>query len=530
MGKIFKITGWVVIIGAVLLFGTEWWLAGKVRRMAGEKLYEATGGRIKADIGSIKVSLLQRKVQFEEVVFTTDTSKALIAGNPLEYTEARIRKLAVKGIHYDSGDSLLSLWARTFELDVPKAILAGNQVADWKFTEKTDSTTQQPIRLAIGKFELRSGEVSYEQRTQDDTASYRMKGLRWQMDGCGMNSLPDTLHPRCFCRDMRISLEAFRNRFARGSQLLQADSLYLDSPTGRVTLGQIALLPQYPMEEFAAKSPGHTDWTKITTGKITLCGWNMQRLMHDRFLTTDSIVLEGAQIASFKNRQIEQPERAKRLFYQSVQQFPIRFAVHQARLTDINVEYFELSPKGNTPGKITFNGLNGLFTDLTNVPTAGQTHYTLRASGKLMNRGRMEATFRLPVAYTDDHFSVEGRLGAMSITDLNPMIEPLTKIKVISGEVESLNFSLTGNARQSQVNLLFLYENLKVRLLKEKDGEVRVRSFLTNLANGILLIKSNPDSRGERKAEATAERDVYRSQFNYLWRSLLAGLKKTIGL
>jgi hypothetical protein len=110
------------------------------------------------------------------------------------------------------------------------------------------------------------------------------------------------------------------------------------------------------------------------------------------------------------------------------------------------------------------------------------------------------------------------------------MIEPLTKIKVISGEVESLNFRITGNARQSQTDLLFLYEDLKVRLLKEKDGEVRVRSFLTDLANGILLIKSNPGSRGERKAEATAERDVYRSQFNYLWRSIVAGLKKTIGL
>ena len=530
MGKTFKTIGWIVMTGVVLLFGTEWWLEGKIGRRAGEKLYEATGGRIKADIGNVNVSLLQRKVQFEEVVFTTDTSKALIAGNPLEYAEARIRKLTVKGIHYDSEDSLLILRARTFELDVPEAVLAGNKVADWKFTEKTDSTTQQAIRLTIGKFELRSGEVSYEQHTQDDTVSYRVKGLRWQMNGCGMNSSPDTLHPRYFCQDMRISSEAFLHRFARGSQLLQADSLYLDSQTGRVTLGQIALLPRYPMEEFAAKSPGHTDWTKITTGKITLCGWNMQRLVHDSFLATDSIVLEGAQIASFKNRQIEQPKRAKRLFYQSVQQFPIRFAVHRTRLKDINVEYSELLEKGDTPGKITFNGLNGLFTDLTNVPTAGQTHYTLRASGKLMNRGRMEATFRLPVAGTDDHFSVEGRLGTMSITDLNPMIEPLTKIKVISGEVESLNFRITGNARQSQTDLLFLYEDLKVRLLKEKDGEVRVRSFLTDLANGILLIKSNPGSRGERKAEATADRAVYRPQFNYLWRSIVAGLKKTIGL
>lgn len=108
MGKTFKTIGWIVMTGVVLLFGTEWWLEGKIGRRAGEKLYEATGGRIKADIGNVNVSLLQRKVQFEEVVFTTDTSKALIAGNPLEYAEARIRKLTVKGIHYDSKDSLLT--------------------------------------------------------------------------------------------------------------------------------------------------------------------------------------------------------------------------------------------------------------------------------------------------------------------------------------------------------------------------------------------------------------------------------------
>lgn len=386
------------------------------------------------------------------------------------------------------------------------------------------------MRLAIGKFELRLGYVSYEQRTQDDTVSYRMKGLRWQMDNCEMNSSPKAQYPRCYCRDMHISLEAFRNRFAQGSQLLQADSLYLDSQTGIVSLGQIALLPQYPMEEFAAKSPGHTDWTRITTGKITLYRWNMQRLMQDRFLEADSIVLRGAEIASFKNRQIKQPQRVKRLFYQSVQQFPLRFAVHRVNLKDIGVDYFELSPKGNTPGKISFNRLNGRFYDLTNVVTGEQTHYTLKAQGRLMDRGLMQATFRLPIASTDDHFGVEGRLSPMSITDLNPMIEPLTKIKVISGEVEALNFRIIGNSKQSQMDMVFLYKDLKVRLLKEKDGEVQVRSFLTNLANGILLIENNPNARGERKVEATAERDIYRSQFNYLWRSLLAGLKKTIGL
>ena len=53
MGKTFKTIGWIVMTGVVLLFGTEWWLEGKIGRRAGEKLYEATGGRIKADIGNV---------------------------------------------------------------------------------------------------------------------------------------------------------------------------------------------------------------------------------------------------------------------------------------------------------------------------------------------------------------------------------------------------------------------------------------------------------------------------------------------
>lgn len=49
--------------------------------------------------------------------------------------------------------------------------------------------------------------------------------------------------------------------------------------------------------------------------------------------------------------------------------------------------------------------------------------------------------------------------------------------------------------------------------------------FLPHLPDGILLIENNPGSRGERKAEATAERAVCRPQLNYICCLLLAGRK-----
>lgn len=530
MKKVIKIIVYVIIIGLVLLFGVQWWLEGKIKRVAREKIEEQTHGRLKVDIGSVDVSLIGRTVRFEDIIVTSDTTQPLTARNPVEYAEARIRKLVVKGIHYNRKDTVTAVKARKFELDMPRAVLISRKDTTSRHTEKTDTARQQNMQLAIGKFVIRLGDISYQQARQEDTVRYQLKDFKLHIDDWKINSRPDSLHPLCLCEDMRLSLAGFQNRFAQGSQLLKVDSLYIDGREELISVGQIALLPQYSMEKFAVKSPGHTDWTRIITGKITLYHWDMQRLMHDHFLQVDSVVLQRADIASFKNRQIEQSKKVKRLFYQSVQQLPLRFAVRRMNLNDIQVKYLELSEKGDAPGTITFNQLNGMFYDLTNVSNSHQTYYTLKAEGKLMDKGLMQATFRLPIARQNDRFEVKGSLGKMSITDLNPMIEPLVKIRVTSGEVENLKFSITGDSIKSHVDMVFLYKDLKVRLLKEKNGEIKVRSFLTNLVNGIILTENNPDSKGERKVEATAERDVYRSQFNYLWRSLLAGLKKTIGL
>ena len=530
MKKAIRIIAYVIIIGLILLFGVQWWLEGKIKRLAREKIYEQTQGRLKVDIGSVDVSLIGRAVRFEDVIVTSDTTQPLTAGNPLEYAEARIRKLVVKGIHYNRKDTITAVRARKFELDIPNAVLVSRKDTIGRQTEKTDTAGQQNMQLAIGKFEIRLGDISYQQLRQQDTVRYGLKDFKLYIDDWKINSEPDSLHPLCLCEDMRLSLAGFRNQFARGSQLLKVDSLYIQGREELISVGQIALLPQYSMEEFAVKSPGHTDWTRIVAGKITLYHWDMQRLMRDQFLQVDSVVLQHADIASFKNRQIEQPKKVKRLFYQSVHQLPLHFAVRRVSLNDIQVKYLELSEKGDAPGTITFNRLNGMFYDLTNVSNGHQAYYTLKAEGKLMDKGLMQATFRLPIARQNDRFEVEGNLGKMSITDLNPMIEPLVKIRVTSGELEDLKFRITGDSIKSHVDMVFLYKDLKVRLLKEKDGKIKVRSFLTNLVNGIIITENNPDNKGERKVEATAKRDVYRSQFNYLWRSLLAGLKKTIGL
>lgn len=529
MRKTIRIIAYVVIIGLLVLLGIEWWLEGKIRRVIEQKVTEETRGQIRAEIGNVSVSLIGRSIRLTDIDLVSDPRNAADSAPIL--ANAHINRLAVRGIHYKKADTAVFIRMRKFELDFPQGDISRFALPEARDKKKAGSRPAKSVRLMVKELNVNMGDVRYIQRAPKDTSVCRLRDFHCRMDRWTMSKAGASSRPAVGCEDMKMSFSGFRYKFAGNTQLLQVDSLYISGEEGRISVGGIDLRPLYPKAEFVLKNPRHTDWTQIHTGPIVCRGWDMQQMMKQQLLKIDSVEIRGAQISTYKNRQIEQPKQVKRLFYESVQQLPFHLTVGRIGLEDIQVEYQELSEKGEVPGTITFNQLNGTFYDLTNVVTPGHPYYTLKARGKLMGQGDLEATFRLPVDSTNQHFEVEGRMGRMDMMALNPMIEPLVWIRITSGEVDELKFAITGNAYRSHVNMLFLYKDLKVRMLKEKkDGEIKVRSFLTTLVNGLILIEDNPNHKGERRAEGNAERDVYRSQFNYLWRSLLVGLKETIGL
>lgn len=537
MRKAIKIIGFTLLGLIVILLGVQWWLGNKIEDIIEEKVYEESGGRIQADVGSVSVRLIGRRVSIKEVRITTDSLRPVDAAQPVPYADVYLKKLVLRGIHFKKRDSSTFIRAKALTMDLPH-LFADVKTPDTKKTSAGEEKSKpaknkSPLftHLEVGEIDLRLGEVYGRQYQGKDTVSYALRDFRFKVDDLDIRTRPDTLFPVCNCRDMQLSFASFRNKFAENSQLLEVDTFSLSGQEGRLAVEAIRLLPQYSMEEFAIKTKKHTDWTKIQVGKVVCLGWDMQRMMSGQMLQIDSVEIRGAHISSFKNRKIEQAKRVKRLFYESVQQFPLPLAIRRIRLDDIHVVYKELAEKGISPGTVTFDQLKGTFYDLTNIVRAEQPYFTLKAEGKLMDKGKLQATFLLPVDSLKPHFEVEGRLGKMSMLSLNQMIEPLAKIQITSGEIDEMKFKIAGNSHTAQVHMLFLYQDLKIRIMKEKDGHLKVRSFLSTLANGLIATANNPGRNGQpRTADGKAERDIYRSQFNYLWRTLMAGLKESIGL
>lgn len=523
MRKGIRVTVYVVFALTVLYFVVEWFLEAKIRYFVEKKVEEVSRGAVRAEIGSVSLRLIGRSLWLEEVKISSDTVALRRSGWPLKRVEGYFDRLGARGVHFRKRDSLFYLRAR--ELDAGISRLAADILKPGP-GGRSAARTLAGVQVEVETVSVRLDRMYCRVIEGRDSVDYRLNGFSGKVTDGEFRTFPAGKGWPFACGDIQLALSSFQCRFAEGSSLLEVDSLRWQGDEERFTVGALRLLPQYGMYEFARKSPGHADWTRIEAAGLEGTGVDWRRFMAERWIDVDSLSFGKLSVRNFKNRQIEQTPRVKRLFYQSVQEFPFPLSVRRIALQHADVEYLELAKHGSAPGRITFNGLQGMFYGLTNRGTA----FTVKAKGKLMNQGEMQAVFRLPAGRSNPFFEVEGRLGAMNLAALNPMTEPLAKVKIASGRVEGMTFSMKGDAQRADADVLFLYEKLRIRIMKEKDGHLETRSFLTTLANGLIVRENNPGSGVERKVCGSAERDPYRSQFNYLWKTLFSGLKKSVGL
>lgn len=496
MKKGIRIPVYIVLGLVVLYFGAEWFLKERIRSIVEREVYDVTQGAVKAEVGAVSLRLIGRSVWLRDVKISSGTGSWHKNGLSLQNVEGCFKKVGVRGIHFKKRDSVIYLKAEEFSLEVSRL----------------------------------SADVLKQSGERKDSLEFRVKDFNVEMKGVEVDTFYRHSGLPFSCRDIQIALSSFQCLFAEKSQELEIGSLRLEGEQGRFAIGNIRLMPRYGMFGFAEKAPGHTDWTQVEASGLRGTGFRLQKLLAEGFTDIDSILLEKASVRSFKNRKIEQVPRIKRLFYESVQKFPVPFAVRRIVLNDVGVEYMELARKGLSPGKVTFNGLQGIFSDLTNRARPGQSFFTLKAKGKLMDQGEVQAVFRFPAGRVNPVFEVEGWMGPLNLTALNPVLEPLAKIRITSGQLEEMTFDIRGNAQKAHAGMSFFYEHLRIRIMKEKDGELETSSFLTTLVNGLVVKENNPDHRGMREGDAWTERDPYRSQFNYLWKILLGGLKTSVGL
>lgn len=296
----------------------------------------------------------------------------------------------------------------------------------------------------------------------------------------------------------------------------------------------ISFIPNFSKSKFGDVVGKQTDRFDIKAKSLILEKLDLRRFLEHHSFIASSGAINGFYLIAHRDRNDKREYNVPASLQKILKDAPIYLKIDTLHLNDAEVAYEEVSPGNTVPGKLTFNNILAKFTGITNdssaVASGGVINFT--ANCKLMNTGNLSATYKIPLSTEQMDFYCTGFLTDMPMDALNGVLGPLAGIRVKDGYIDTLDFSFHARENTSNGTMKFLYHNLDLGLSDDGpdniSGKDRLMMFI---ANTFIFKDANPEiNRPPRISSLHYERNKQRFMFNYTWKTILSGIKQTVGL
>jgi hypothetical protein len=305
----------------------------------------------------------------------------------------------------------------------------------------------------------------------------------------------------------------------------------LDNVKQTIDVGSANVQPRLSEAQFVKQSIHQRDRFDFTFDNINLQGVNFKKFINDNIIEISSGSLQPI-IKVYNDRTLPPDTSSKVSKYPNQQLVKLNFPFYIKELKVKNgyVSYNEKSKQSLKAGTVFFSNINATLTNITNIDERVKANeiLTLKATALFMGAGKLVSQWKLPLNLADTSVIITGSLGAMNTAVLNPLVEPLGMVSIKSGNINRLIFTIHGGNYRSTGKILFLYNDLHIKVLK-KDKENNLKSKNLESIIADAAIKSDNPLKGENRTGAiNYSRDTTKSFFNFLWKSVFAGVKKTV--
>ena len=308
------------------------------------------------------------------------------------------------------------------------------------------------------------------------------------------------------------------------------DSIVLNADESRVSTKRFAIIPQLDEIKFAQKKVVQTDRYDISLNDINIEKIDFLSLQKEK-IDADDITIQHASVKIYRDmtRKPDGKSRIGTYPQQRIAQIPLPVAVKKLVLKNSYVEYKEKGRIMEKIGKVIFADVNGTFLNITNEKYSPGRNGVLTAhiNAHFLKKYPVTTSWNFYLNNRKGRFDVSGRLGSLNATGLNELLEPLGGIKIEKGNIKQLNFNLKADNYNMKGPVTFLYNDLKIAVLKE-DEETKAfsKKKLVSFGANMLIYDNNPTpNKPLRIGKADFKRDTTRSMFHMCWKTLMDGIK-----
>lgn len=541
----------VIVILALLTAGIWFYLSTRkstdfeplIKSKLQQVVKDGSNGLYDLSLDHVEVDVLKSTVDLKNLSLKVDSTrlKFLIDSKvaPVDVFEVTLSELHLTGLTIDDFLSKRKIDLNVINLVNPRLqIYHGVGVKD-SITNDT-STLYERIAGTMGHFavkniNIRNMDVTYHNLNKEAKITEYNDISMFFADLLIDSTTQYDSSRFLYAKDARIYYHDFTVRTADSLYIFAIDSLELIAAQKRLNLKGLKLDPRGNKAEFSAKHKFYKDRFDIGVASASIENIDWYSLLGQERFFASEITLNDGNIGIYGDQ--NKPPAAKSKVGNYPHQllmnldFPVQVPI--VNLNRFKVDYEEVNPKNQRTGNLIFDKITGKITNITNIPEniAVDNFTKIAADCSLMNAGKMTATFSFDLSRAKTgNFSVEGSVGPMDGTTLNPITKPMAMFEVESLKINTIKFNINGTNLHGNGRVLFTYNDLKITALKENESDkLQKKGFLTFLANTFLIQTNNPPKNGKATYKnGSAERDIHRSFFNLIWKTLFSGLKENV--
>jgi hypothetical protein len=335
-----------------------------------------------------------------------------------------------------------------------------------------------------------------------------------------------------FSKEIAIHCNRLDLPFRNKVYALSVNGFDYNSETATLRTEHIAIIPSLSESDFASTYKHSKDRFDIRIGSMEIKHINRRAILNQQFLA-DTIELSDASFKIFRDKSYphDSVDRTHDYPQEAIMRLDVPVFVKALIINGSYIEYKEKNDKSDSSGKVSFYHVQAVLGNITNMPEYIRLNNIMRLNFKasFLDQSAFTAVIRMKLNDRKGVFQLDAQLGELNAVVLNPLVKPLALAEMDKGKIRELRYHLDATNTHAKGKLLLRYEDLGVKLLKKDEDKNKYKTkFFPTLAAGLLVKKSNPMNGELRSADVDYSRDIHRSIFNLMWKSMFTGIKKIV--
>lgn len=549
MNRTWKIILTSLAILIVLILSTAWYLSvhwkGILDKQLSRSVKESSDSLYTLAYKEISLNLLTGSIGIENVALLPDSAvyARMVAEQraPSTVYNATMSHLQISGMNILQYFLHKKVNAGSFVVKDPEITIIDDQ-------RSIDTTPKESLyaslhknfsAFSVGRIDLSDTKLTFTQIKKDSSRVItRLQGVDMKIRGMEIDSISENDPARfLYARNFDLELDKWDYRTPDSLYWLHVNKISYNAVGREMNIAEIKLTPRYNKPDFDKKIKTQQDRFQLVFRELRFQGIPFIALLQRQQLFVKKIDINGGEINVYRNRGLPMPPGNKlgQFPNQLLHKLEMPLHIDSIQAKGVDISYTELSQQSGDAGKIMFHNAGGVFRNISNVDSLvmRNNHCIIDLHAILMKTGKLRARFDFTLADTTGAFAVAGLLNDMDGKEFNQVTTALGNIQIRSALIKELEFNMRGHERSASGTLKFLYSNLKIGMLKDeedKNGNRKKKGLASLLAN-LLAIKNENPSPGEpvRVVKPTFRRDIQKSFFNLVWKTIFTGVKETVG-